>query len=144
MTHPTIRIIRDEHVALSAMLRSILLLLAEHRRKGTLARFRCAAGDAVLRGRVSGAAAPPQGIGAAVPQAAGAHPLARELLDRLDHDHDRGERNIRDLEHALLAFEMIGETRREAFETAARAYVDFYLAHMAWKSARSCRSPNAC
>ena len=39
MTHTTVRIIRDEHVALSAMLRSILLLLAEHRRQGALPDF---------------------------------------------------------------------------------------------------------
>ncbi|MNG25407.1 hypothetical protein D3C84_1102540 [compost metagenome] len=35
------------------------------------------------------------------------------------------------MEHALLAFEMLGESRREAFETAVERYVDFYLAHMA-------------
>ena len=34
MNHPTIRIIREEHAALSAMLRSIPLLLAQHRRQG--------------------------------------------------------------------------------------------------------------
>jgi hemerythrin-like domain-containing protein len=38
---------------------------------------------------------------------------------------------IRELEHALLAFEMLGDSRRIAFEQAARRYVDFYLAHMA-------------
>ncbi len=58
-------------------------------------------------------------------------PLSRDLLDRLDADHARGERNIRDLEHALLGFEMMGEPRREAFEQAAQRYVEFYLAHMA-------------
>ena len=56
--------------------------------------------------------------------------MSRDLLDRLDEDHARGERRIRDLEHALLAFEMLGEPRREAFEEAAQVYVTFYLAHM--------------
>jgi hemerythrin-like domain-containing protein len=58
-------------------------------------------------------------------------PLSRDLLDHLDADHARGEHNIRELEHALLGFEMMGEPRREAFEQAAQRYVDFYLAHMA-------------
>ncbi|WP_280156047.1 hemerythrin domain-containing protein [Piscinibacter sp. XHJ-5] len=58
-------------------------------------------------------------------------PLARDLLDHLDEDHMYGERRIRDLEHALLGFEVVGEPRREVFELAARRYVDFYLAHMA-------------
>ena len=32
--HPTLRVIRDEHGALSAVLRSISLLLSESRRRG--------------------------------------------------------------------------------------------------------------
>ena len=32
--HPTLRVIRDEHRALSAVLRSISLLLSESRRRG--------------------------------------------------------------------------------------------------------------
>jgi len=52
------------------------------------------------------------------------------VLDRLDQDHARGEQAIRELEHALLAFEMMGESRREAFERAVQQYVDFYFQHM--------------
>jgi hemerythrin-like domain-containing protein len=57
-------------------------------------------------------------------------PLLRHVLDRLDQEHIRGEYNIRELEHALLAFEMLGETRRSSFEQAADRYVAFYLEHM--------------
>ena len=39
MTHATTRIIREEHAALSAMLRSIPLLLAQHQRHATLPDF---------------------------------------------------------------------------------------------------------
>ena len=35
MPHATLRIIRDEHSALAAMLRSIILLLDQHRRDRT-------------------------------------------------------------------------------------------------------------
>ena len=52
------------------------------------------------------------------------------MLDRLDQDHASGERSIRDLEHALLGFEMMGESRREACEQAVQRYVAFYLDHM--------------
>jgi hemerythrin-like domain-containing protein len=58
-------------------------------------------------------------------------PLSRDLLDHLDADHAQGARNIRDLEHELLGFEMMGEPRREAFEQAAERYVSFYMDHMA-------------
>jgi hemerythrin-like domain-containing protein len=62
-------------------------------------------------------------------------PQAREVLDRLDRDHARGERAIRDLEHNLLAFETMAgtsqlEARREKFEAAVRHYIEFYLDHM--------------
>ena len=39
MSHAALRIIHDEHAALSAMLRSIVLLLGQHRRNGTLPDF---------------------------------------------------------------------------------------------------------
>ncbi len=39
MSHPALTIIRDEHGALSAMLRSLSMLLSEHRRHGSLPDF---------------------------------------------------------------------------------------------------------
>jgi hemerythrin-like domain-containing protein len=129
--HETVRIIRDEHVALAAMLRSIPLLLAEHRRKGTLPDF------AALRAMLFYVDEFPEKRHhrkesmLLFPKLRARTPISRELLDKLDDDHERGERKIRNVEHALLAFEILGESRREPFETAMERYVDFYLAHMA-------------
>ena len=131
MTHATLRIIREEHAALSAMLRSILLLLAQHRRQGTLPDF------AALRAMLFYVDEFPEQrhhrkeSELLFPKLRARSPLARELLDQLDGDHAAGHLRIRDLEHALLAFEMLGEARRREFEDAAQRYVDFYLAHMA-------------
>lgn len=131
MTHATLTIIREEHAALAAMLRSILLLLAEHRREGTLPDF------AVLRAMLFYVDEFPEKrhhrkeTELLFPKLRARTPLARDQLDRLDEDHARGELRIRELEHALLAFEVIGTPRRAAFEQAAQRYVDFYLAHMA-------------
>ena len=130
MSHAALRIIHDEHAALSAMLRSIVLLLAQHRRTGTLPDF--AALRAMLfymdefperRHHVKESALLFPKLRARTAEGAAA-------LDRLDHEHARGESAIRELEHALLAFEMLGESRREAFEKAAQRYVDFYFQHM--------------
>jgi hemerythrin-like domain-containing protein len=63
-------------------------------------------------------------------------PEVAEVLDRLDHDHARGEKAIRDLEHDLLAFEVLGESRREAFEAAVNRFVESNLAHMAVEEER--------
>jgi hemerythrin-like domain-containing protein len=129
--HTTTRIIREEHATLSAMLRSILLLLAEHRRQGTLPDF------AALRAMLFYVDEFPEKrhhrkeSELLFPKLRARTPMSRGLLDRLDDDHARGERKIRELEHALLAFEMLGNVRRHDFEEAADRYVEFYLSHMA-------------
>ena len=129
-THTALKIIRDEHAALGAMLRSIVLLLAQHRRAGTMPDF------AALRAMLFYMDEFPEQrhhrkeSELLFPKLRARTPLAREVLDRLDEDHARGERSIRELEHALLAFEMMGEARRDAFERAAQRYVDFYFSHM--------------
>ena len=130
MSHAALRIIHDEHAALAAMLRSILLLLSQHRRQGTLPDF------AVLRAMLFYMDEFPEQrhhmkeSALLFPKLRARSAEANDVLDRLDQDHERGERAIRDLEHALLAFEMMGEARREAFEQAAQQYADFYLQHM--------------
>jgi hemerythrin-like domain-containing protein len=125
MFHAATRAIRGRHPTPSAFLRSMLLLLAEHRRRGTLPDF------AALRAMLF-----------YVAELTEKRELQREselfprlrssaLLDRLDDDHAYGDRKIREVEHAMLCFEMLGEPRREAFEHALEGYVDFHLAHMA-------------
>ena len=131
MAHLTLQIIREEHVALAAMLRSIVMLLAQHRKAGTLPDF------AALRAMVFYVDEFPEKrhhrkeSELLFPKLRARTPLSRELLDQLDDDHARGERKIRHVQHALLGFEMLGEPRRQAFEEAVDSYVDFYLAHMA-------------
>lgn len=131
MTTPeTLRILHEEHAALAAMLRSILLLLAQHRREGSLPDF------GALRAMLFYVDEFPEKrhhykeTALLFPKLRQRTPLANELLDHLDGDHAQGEQAVRELEHSLLAFEMMGETRREAFEQAAKRYVDFYLTHM--------------
>ncbi|MCD2344874.1 hemerythrin domain-containing protein [Ideonella azotifigens] len=58
-------------------------------------------------------------------------PMTRCLLDRLDNEHAQGQRWLRELEHALLRFEMMGTSRRETFERLVRRYTLFQRAHMA-------------
>ena len=135
MTHPTLTIIRHEHRALSAMLRSITLLLAEHRRRGSLPDF------SVLRAMLFYVDEFPEKLHHTkesqllFPKLRMRSTEAHAVLDRLDRDHAGGERAIRELEHALLGFEMMGGTsqgegRRTQFEQAMDKYVVSYLEHM--------------
>jgi hemerythrin-like domain-containing protein len=131
MAHKALQVIREEHGALAAMLRSVPMLLAQHRRAGTLPDF------AVLRAMLFYVDEFPEKrhhrkeSELLFPKLRERTPLSSDLLDHLDLEHAQGERRIRDLEHALLGFEMMGEARRGAFEDAATRYVDFYLSHMA-------------
>lgn len=130
MSHPALTIIRDEHGALSAMLRSLSMLLAEHRRHGSLPDF------SVLRAMLFYVDEFPEQLHHSketqllFPKLRERCPQIASVLDRLDREHARGERAIRDLEHDLLAFEVLGEPRRAAFEQAVDRYIDFYLSHM--------------
>lgn len=135
MTHATLTIIRREHTALSAMLRSIVLLLAELRRHDALPDF------GVLRAMLFYVDEFPQRLHHTkesellFPRLRQRSPEAAEVLSRLDHDHAGGEHAIRELEHDLLGFEMMADTvqgpaRRQRFEDAMNRYVGFYLEHM--------------
>jgi hemerythrin-like domain-containing protein len=131
MSHTALRIIHEEHVALAAMLRSLPLLLSQHRRQGTTPDF------ALLRAMLLYIDEFPEQrhhrkeSGLLFPRLRERSGEAAEVLDRLDREHAHGERAIRDLEHALLGFEIMGEARRDAFEQAVRQYTDFYFQHMA-------------
>ena len=131
MTHAAARIIREEHAALAAMVRSILLLLTQHRRQGTLPDFTALRAMLFYVDEFPEQRHHRKETELLFPKLRARSPLARDVLDGLDRDHASGERSIRDLEHALLGFEMMGEPRRQAFEDAAERYVSFYLAHMA-------------
>jgi hemerythrin-like domain-containing protein len=124
-------VIRDEHQALAAMLRSLKLLLAQAGRAGALPDFD------VLRAMLLYVDEFPERLHHTkesqllFPRLRERAPELATTLARLDNDHARGEAAIREVEHALLAYEVIGEPRRLAFEQAVDRYVTDYLEHMA-------------
>jgi hemerythrin-like domain-containing protein len=126
-----LRVIRDEHQALSAMLRSMSMLLAKSRRDRQLPDF------AVLRAMMFYVDEFPERLhhskeeGLLFPLVRKRAPELGAVLDRLGRDHEHGEAALRELEHLLLAFEVMGEPRRDTFETALEAYARRYLEHMA-------------
>ena len=135
MTHASLNVILHEHRALSAMLRSILLLLGDHRRRGTLPDFGALRAMLFYVDEFPEKLHHPKESELLFPKLRGHSAQSDAVLDRLDRDHARGEHAIRELEHALLGFEMMGETdqhepRRATFETAMHLYVRFYLEHM--------------
>lgn len=131
MTHATIRIIRDEHAALSAMLRSILLLLDAYRKPQSVPDFTALRSMLFYIDQFPEKRHHRHETELLFPKLRARTPLSRDLLDHLDQDHAHSERSIREVEHALLVFEMLGEAYREPFERAVARYADAYFAHMA-------------
>jgi len=131
MRHLSLDVIHDEHQALSAMLRSMSMLLAQARRDRAMPDFD------VLRAMLFYVDEFPEKrhhtkeSELLFPKVRERVPELGAVLDRLDRDHASGERAIRELEHALLAFEVMGDSRRAAFEAAVERYISFYLQHMA-------------
>jgi len=130
MPHETPRIIRDEHAALAAMLRSLLMLVEmgphdEPERFFDLLRAMLFYVDEFPERRHH-----PKETKLLFPMLRRADPQLAGVIDALDRDHATGEGRVRELQHQLLAWELLGDSRREAFTGAAKQYVKFYLEHM--------------
>lgn len=125
-----LQIIRDEHAAVAAVLRSLLMML-ERGPEDAAERF-----FDVLRAMLfyidefPERRHHPKESDLLFPKIARAAPQLMPVIQRLETDHLQGERKVRELQHLLLAWELLGEARRPAFEEAARSYVGFYLDHM--------------
>lgn len=130
MSDDAIQIIRDEHAALAAMLRSIAMLIQQGPRDKPQRFFE------TLRWMLFYIDEFPEQhhhrnesryLFPAIVQGA---PELRPVVERLESEHENGERRVRDLQHLLMAWEILGEGRRAAFESAFDQYLRFYLEHM--------------
>lgn len=130
MRHLALDVIHDEHQALAAMLRSMHLMVAQSHRKDEVPDF------AVLRAMLFYVDEFPERLHhpkestLLFPRVRERCPELAETLDKLEAEHHQGEAAIRALEHALLAYEVLGASRRQAFDDALERYVDGYLQHM--------------
>lgn len=131
MKSDALRTVRDEHASLSAMLRSMLVMIERGPETDGPERF-----FDVLRamlfyiGEFPEKLHHPKESDLLFPRVARAAPHTLETIQRLEKEHMGGEDRVRELTHLLMAWEYLGEPRRAAFVDEARAYVRFYLAHM--------------
>ena len=126
----TVRVIRAEHDARAAMLRTVPLLLDAQRRAGRPVDF------GALRAMLFYVDEFPERLHhrkeseLLFPKVRALAPVLRDTLDDLEADHAQGERAIRELQHSLLAWEQMGEARRDKFEQQLKVYTARYLRHM--------------
>lgn len=144
MRHAALTVMGEEHEAIAAMLRSVSMLVAQSGRDKKLPDF------GLLRAMLFYLDEFPERLHHAketrllFPKVRQRCPQLCAVLDRLDADHARGETAIRALERTLVAFEILGESRRDAFEQAMQRYVGAYLHHMAVEETQVLPSAREC
>lgn len=130
MPRAALRIIRDEHAAVAAVLRS-LSAMVERGPGDEPERF-----FDVLRAMLFYIDEFPERLhhpkesDLLFPKLARSAPQLMPVIRRLEDDHLKGEARVRELQHLLIAWELLGEPRRVYFEQAAEEYMRFYLEHM--------------
>jgi len=128
--HPALQVIIDEHVAVSAVLRSLIPLVEEGpgdepRRFFDVLRAMLFYLDEFPEKRHH-----PNESNLLFPKVARRAPDLMPVIHRLESDHMQGENRIRELQHQLLAWELLGDARRAEFAQNLKDYIRFYLDHM--------------
>jgi hemerythrin-like domain-containing protein len=127
---PAFQIIRDEHAAVAAVLRSMLQMLERGPEDQPIRFFDVVRAMLFYIDEFPERRHHPKESELLFPKIARVAPELVPVIEKLEQDHQQGEHRVRELQHLLLAWELLGDSRRPVFEDAARRYVDFYLLHM--------------
>lgn len=130
MNRSALQVIRDEHAAVSAVLRSMLMMLERGPEDEPMRFFDVVRAMLFYIDEFPERRHHPKESDLLFPKLARVAPELMPVIAQLEDDHLRGEHRVRELQHLLLAWELLGDSRRWPFEDAARKYVEFYLAHM--------------
>jgi hemerythrin-like domain-containing protein len=130
MTQQTIRIIRDEHNVLRALLNSLRLMLergpsSEPERFFDVLRAMLFYIDEFPELRHH-----PKESNVLFPRLAKLAPETVQVIALLDLEHKKSESLVHELQHQLLEWELLGESRRSKFEQTVADYCEFYMHHM--------------
>ena len=131
MSSTSLRTIHEEHASLAAVLHSLRLLLEQGPGDDDPAAF-----FDVMRAMLfyidefPERQHHPKESQWLFPKVAERAPETAAVIAQLEHDHEGGESAVRELQHLLLGWELMGAARRAAFAQALERYVGFYLEHM--------------
>jgi hemerythrin-like domain-containing protein len=130
MTHEAIRIIHEEHLAISAMLQTLHLVSTRLKAGASAQEFDLMRAMLFYLDEFPEKLHHRKETEVLFRKLRAAAPAAATVLDRLDREHTAGAQAILELEHLLLAYEQLGDGRRQAFVVALDRYVDRYVRHM--------------
>ncbi len=130
MHHATLRIIRDEHASLSAMLRSLVMLLTRGPGDDPDTFFNVMRAMLFYIDEFPEKQHHPKESDLLFPKVVRVSPETMATVERLEREHMGGETAVRNLQHQLLTWELLGDAHRKAFDDALRQYASFYIEHM--------------
>ena len=130
MKHRTLDIIRDEHSSLAAMLQSMRMMVERGPGDDPRTFFEVMRAMLFYIDEFPERRHHPKETQLLFPRVAKAAPEVGLAIARLDRDHEFTERAVRDVQHLLLAWELLGESRRQVFTEEFTRYVNLYLEHM--------------
>ncbi len=129
-TARSLQIIRDEHASLAAMLQSMRMLVERGPHDSRTNFFDVVRAMLFYIDEYPERLHHPKESNLLFPRVVKASPKVLGAIDRLERDHMYSEKAARELQHQLLAWELLGSSRRQAFVEAFGKYVDFYIEHM--------------
>ena len=117
MAHESIRIIRDEHVALSAMLRSLGMMVERGPVDEPEIFFDVLRAMLFYIDEFPERLHHPKESDLLFPQVGRLAPETMEVIVRLEKDHASGESAVRELQHLLLAWELVGDSNAPSLDS---------------------------
>ena len=126
----SLQIIRDEHASLAAMLQSMRMLIERGPAESRTNFFDVVRAMLFYIDEFPERLHHPKESNLLFPKVVKSAPKVLGAIDRLERDHMHSEKAARELQHLLLAWELLGPSRRPAFQEAFSKYIDFYLDHM--------------
>ena len=126
----SLQIIRDEHASLAAMLQSMRMLVERGPEESRKNFFDVVRAMLFYIDEYPERLHHPKESNLLFPRVVKASPKVLGAIDRLERDHMYSEKAARELQHLLMAWELLGPSRRAAFQEAFTKYIDFYLDHM--------------
>ena len=129
-SNTTLQILREEHAAMAAVLRSLTMMIERGPDEQPGKVFDALRAMLFYIDEFPERMHHPKESNHLFPKLARVAPELLPVIHQLEADHMNGEANVRELQHMLLAWELIGETRRLPFVECAQDYVRFYLEHM--------------
>ena len=130
MKHTSLQIIRDEHSSLAAMLRSMLMMVERGPEDKPQQFFDVLRAMLFYIDEFPERLHHPKESDLLFPRVVRAVPSVMPVIEQLERDHMSSEKAVRELQHALLAWELLGESRRLVFTDQCKQYVSSYMEHM--------------